>query len=91
MGESVAGALDALRTVMNDYRTRPDPGEDLWTLMRQATTDEYLRKGSKASRNYPRKKTERPAGKPVIQNASDKQKATAKELKATRQAIQLTA
>lgn len=88
---SVASTLDAVRSVMRDYRTRPDLGEDLWTLMRQAITDAYTRKGSKASRNYPRKKNERPAGKPIITNANAVQKAAAKELKATRQTTQLTA
>lgn len=88
---SVAGALDAIRSVMRDYRVRPDPGEDLWTLLRHAITDAYTRKGPKASRNYPRKKNERPAGKPVIQDANDEQRTAAKALKAARQANRLTA
>jgi hypothetical protein len=88
---SVAGALDAVRTVMRDYRWRPEPGEDLWSMLGEALLDTYVRHGSKASRNYPRKKQERPAGKPVIQLASREQVGCAKELKARRQEKRLPA
>ena len=73
------------------YRFRPEPGEDLWTLLRAAVTDAYVRRGSKASRNYPRKKNEKPAGKPILEPASRQQIKDAKELKANEQANQLTA
>lgn len=88
---SVAGALDAIRTVMRYYKWRPDPREDLWTLLGEAVTDDYVRRGSKASRNYPRKKNEKPAGKPVLKKASREQVREAKALKAIEQANQLTA
>jgi len=88
---SVAGALDAIRTVMRYYKWRPDPGEDLWTLLDKAITDEYIRRSSKASRNYPRKKNEKPAGKPVMPVASREQVKFAKELKPRQQEKQLTA
>ena len=88
---SVAGALSAIRTVMHDYRWRPDPGEDLASLLGKALIDSYVRKSSKTSRNYPRKKNEKPAGKPVIQAASREQVACAKELTTSRQEKQLTA
>ena len=88
---SVAGALAAIRTVMRDYRWRPDPGKDLWSLLGEALIDTYVRHGSKASRNYPRKKNEKPAGKPVMQVASREQVACAKELKAHQQEKRLSA
>ena len=88
---SVAGVLSAIRTVMRDYRWRPDPGEDLASLLGEALIDPYVRRGSKASRNYPRKKNEKPAGKPVIQAASPDQVACAKQLKARQQEKRLTA
>lgn len=88
---SVAGALDAIRTVMRYYKWRPDPGEDLWTLLGEAITDDYVRRSSKASRNYPRKKNEKPAGKPVLKRATREQVKHAKELKALQQENQLTA
>ena len=88
---SVAGALSAIRTVMRDYRWRPEPSEDLASLLGKALIDSYVRKSSKTSRNYPRKKNEKPAGKPVIQAASREQVACAKELTTSRQEKQLTA
>jgi len=88
---SAAGAIDAVRTVMRNYKWRPDPGEDLWSLLSEALIDTYVRHGSKAARNYPRKKNETPAGKPIMQIASPKQVACAKELKTLQQQNQLTA
>ena len=88
---STAGALAAIRTVMRYSQQRPDPGENLWVLLREATTDQYNRQSSKASRNYPRKKNEKPAGKPVLKMANRKQVRQAKELKAIEQENQLTA
>jgi len=77
--------------VMQDYRWRPDLGEDLASLLGQALIDSYTRQSSKTSRNYPRKKNEKPAGKPVIQPASREQVARVKELKARQQEKRLTA
>ena len=88
---SVAGALGAIRMVMRDYKSRPDPGKDLWTLLSAAVTDSYVRRAAKASRDYPRKKSEKPAGKPTIQRANPQQIKDVKELKANEQANQLTA
>lgn len=88
---SVAGALGAIRTVLRDYRWRPDLGKDLASLLGAALIDAYDRKSTKASRNYPRKKNEKPAGKPVIQAASREQVACVKELKARQQEKRLTA
>ena len=59
--------------------------------LRAAVTDAYVRRGSKASRNYPRKKNEKPAGKPIVEPASRQQIKDAKELKANEQVNQLTA
>jgi hypothetical protein len=88
---SVAGALGAIRTAMRNYRWRPDPGEDLWSLLSEALIDTYIRRSPKAARNYPRKKNEKPAGKPVVQPATREQVSCAKELKAFQQQNQLTA
>ncbi|MFV2069284.1 MAG: transposase [Pirellulales bacterium] len=88
---STAGALDAIRTVMRYYKWRPDPGEDLWALLGEALTDQYVRRSSKASRNYPRKKNEKPAGKPLIRVAHREQVKHAEELKALQQGNQLPA
>lgn len=88
---SVARALYAVRTAMRDYRWHPEPGEHLASLLGEALIDTYVRRGSKASRNYPQKKSEKPAGQPLIQLASREQVACAKELTACQQEKQLTA
>lgn len=88
---SVAGALGVIQTMMRDYRWRLDPGTDLWWWLGEALLDTYVRQGSKVSRNYPRKKKERPAGKPVIQFASREQIICATKLKAYPQEIRLPA
>ena len=88
---SVAGSLVAIRTVMRNYKWRPDPGEDLWSLLSEALIDTYVRHSSKAARNYPRKKNDKPAGRPVVKPASRKQVSCAKELKTLQQQNQLTA
>ena len=88
---SVAGALDAIHTVIRDYRWSPEPKKDLWSLLSQALIDTYVRHGSKAARNYPRKKNEKPAGKPLILSANPEQIKRAKELKAHRKEKRLSA
>ena len=82
---SVAGVLDAVHTVIRDYRWSPEPTKDLWSLLSQGLIDSYVRHNSKAARNYPRKKNEEPAGKPLILSASGEQVKFAKELRARQQ------
>ncbi len=88
---SVAGVLGAVRTSMRDYRWRPEPGEDVASLLGESLIDQYVRRGSKTSRNYPQKKKETPAGKPLVQPASREQIACAKELKVQKHEKRLTA
>jgi len=88
---SVTGTLHAVRAAMRDYRWHPEPGEDLSSLLGDALIDTYTRHRPKASRNYPRKKNETPAGKPLMQLASRDQITCAKELKASRHEKRLTA
>ena len=88
---SVAMALDAVRAAIHDYRWRPEPGEDLASLLGESLIDTYVRRRPKASRNYPRKKNETPAGKPLMQLADREQVMCAKELKAFQQQTRLTA
>lgn len=88
---SAACVLDAIRTVMRNYRCHPDPGEDLSTLLAEAMKDDYVRHRPKASRNYPRKKNEKPAGKPILIRATREQVKDAKELKTIQYVNQLTA
>ena len=72
---SVAGVLRAVRRSMRHYQSKPQPGEDLWSLLRAAVIDSYHR-GSKSSRDYPRKNHNKssPPGKPSIRNANKQQR-----------------
>jgi hypothetical protein len=81
---SVTGTLHAVRAAMRDYRWHPERGEDLSSLLGDALIDTYTRHRPKASRNYPRKKNETPAGKPLMQLASRDKISCAKEIKASR-------
>ena len=78
---SVASVLKALRTPLREYKSHPDPGEDLNTLLDKALIDNYHRT-NKTSRGYPQKrKIEPPAGKPKLTNATTSQKNKAKQIK----------
>lgn len=77
---SVALVLRAFRQTMHEYRSRPDPGEELVSLLATAVQDEYSR-ANKSSRDYPRKKRERPPGAPQFVTASRVQVAAAKALR----------
>jgi hypothetical protein len=78
---SVAGVLKALRTPLREYKSRPDAGEDLTSLMDLAVIDDYTRT-DKTSRDYPQKRQkEPPAGKPKLSNATRAQKTKAEQMK----------
>lgn len=77
---SVAGVLRAFRKAMREYKSRPDPGEDMRTLQRAAIIDAYQRT-NKASRDYPRKKQQQAAGPPEIIPANANQKQQARQIK----------
>jgi hypothetical protein len=66
---SVAGARDAVRRAMRDHRPRRGP-RSVTGMLRAAVKDAYVRPTSKAARNYPRKKREKPPGPPKIQSAT---------------------
>ena len=69
---SFAGLLLAFRRTMRDYLHPTEKGQRLCQRLRQAVIDSYVRK-NKSSRNYPRKKQEKPPGKPTIRTATKKQ------------------
>lgn len=78
---SVAGVLKALRKPLREYKSRPDDGEDLASLLDLAVMDHYVRT-DKTSRGYPQKrKKEPPAGKPRLKNATRSQKTAATRIK----------
>jgi hypothetical protein len=65
---SVAKALRAVRRSMQRLEV-PTTGGGLFGQLRRAVKDRYERNGSKDARNWPRKKTEKPAGAPRIRMA----------------------
>jgi hypothetical protein len=79
---SLAQALKAFRRIARDYLHPQQPKHRLRAMLRQALLDEYQRQ-DKTSRDYPRKKKERPAGKPTIQKATKDQIKTAQQIKHT--------
>lgn len=70
---SVARVLRAFAQALDDSKCRPEPGEALGELLSRAVIDPYQRR-DKTSRDYPRKKYERPAGAPRILEASRMQR-----------------
>jgi hypothetical protein len=76
---SVAQVLRAYRLPMREFKSRPDPGESLWDLLRAARIDSYQRR-DKSSRAYPRKKYEKPPGAPQLHDATLAQRTLAKQV-----------
>jgi len=66
---SVARARDAVRSALRGQRPRRGP-RTLEAALRAALKDTYRRHGSKAARNYPRKKQEKPPGAPKTKTAT---------------------
>jgi hypothetical protein len=89
---SPASAIKAVQDTLTHYRVRPESMEEtLWTRLRNACLDDYQRVGSKASRNYPRKKKRKRIGAPKITDATKQQILTATRLKNQRHEFRLTA
>jgi Transposase DDE domain len=76
---SCAAAWREIRNTMNDYLHVAQPGERLRQRLQAAVTDDYLRR-DKTSRDYCRKKKEKPAGAPIITNATAAQIKRAKTI-----------
>jgi hypothetical protein len=66
---SSAGVLRAYRQSMREYKSPPDPGESLTHMLNRSLIDDYER-DSKTSRDYPRKKQEPDAGRPILRIAT---------------------
>lgn len=76
---SVARVLRAFAQAIAYCKWPPEPGESLRELLTEAVVDHYRRR-DKTSRDYPRKKYERPAGAPCIREASRIQRQRAQEV-----------
>jgi hypothetical protein len=76
---SVARARDAVRGALRRRRPRRGP-RSLDAMWRAAVKDRYVRHTSKAARNYPRKKREKPPRPPRIRSATTAEIQRAKRL-----------
>ena len=66
---SAAGAISCVRRAMRNAR-RPRRHGGLRRDLRMPVQDSYVRPHPKKARHYPRKKTERPAGRPKVRMAT---------------------
>lgn len=76
---SVARVLRTFAQALDHYKWRPEPGESLSELLSRAVVDSYRRR-DKTSRDYPRKKYEKPAGAPRILKATRTQRQEAQQV-----------
>ena len=78
---SPAAVLHAFQRTLREYRVRPEtPADSLWAQLRRAQLDDYQRRSSKTSREYPRKKHRTLIGIPYITLATEQQIALANAL-----------
>lgn len=80
---SVASVLRVFRRTIR-HAVPPDPEATLSELLKLAVVDDYGRK-NKTSRDYPRKKQQRPAGQPQVLTVTASQVRLAQEVKAQQQ------
>lgn len=66
---SAAGAISCVRSTMRNAR-RPRRRGGLRGQLARAVQDKYVRTHPKKARHYPRKKTQHPAGRPIIRMAT---------------------
>ena len=76
---SVARVLRAFGQVIQEFQSRPAPGQSLQERLVDAVLDTYRRK-DKTSRGYPRKKYEPQAKPPILLTASKMQRQAAKQI-----------
>ena len=77
---SISGLLRAYRGAMREYQVTPGPGRSLRDHLAVATVDMYRRR-SKTSRDFPRKKQEKPIGPPRIRSATPQEVEQAERIK----------
>jgi hypothetical protein len=70
MRAGLAECLKVVRTVMSQPQRRWRRGDGLTRRLATALRDGYVRKGSKAARDWPRPKQQRPPGSPRLRLAS---------------------
>ncbi len=82
-----AATLHAVRAVMRQPQRRGRRGDTLLRRLSRAVKDSYVRRGNKAARSWPHKKTERPPGCPKIRDANPVQVHAAQQLRTLTRAV----
>ena len=81
---SPAKAIRAFAKTCREYRSDPkDASSCLTNLLADSLTDDYVRRGEKTNREYPRKSKRSPTGEPQVKKATKKLKKYANTLKNT--------
>jgi hypothetical protein len=80
---SAAKVIRAFRQTARDYLHRVETDSTLNDRISLALKDDYQRRTSKESRDYPRKRKHKAPGIPMIQQANKEQKRKAKNFKIT--------
>ena len=75
---SPAQTRNAVRRCLRNERPCRRTRRSLARVLATCQLDNYQRQGSKASRNYPRKKKQRPPGPPILQSPTKQQLQAAK-------------
>ncbi len=81
---SVAASRDLVRQALRNEPPRRGSRAPLGERLAGALLDGYARAGSKAARNYPRKKRQKPPGPPEIETAGRSERERAKRLEPPR-------
>lgn len=77
---SPAQARTAVRRVLRNQRPCHRTRRSLSRILAECRLDTYVRQRPKASRNYPRKKHQRPPGPPIIKLPTEQERQAAKHL-----------
>lgn len=77
---SPAASRNVVRRVLRGDRPEAHSRRGLSSALRRCVKDRYARHGSKASRDYPRKKRQKPPGPPHIEMATQQQRQQAQRL-----------
>lgn len=80
---SPAGVIKAFREAIRQWQSVPEIAKDLDTLILAAQKDSYVRTSEKTNKDYPRKKTKKKLGVPIIKQATKEQRRLARKLTVT--------
>jgi hypothetical protein len=78
---SLARTLRALRFCLNHLTSVPEPGRELPARLRQAVTDDYVRRSSKRARYRPANPDKKPLGNPTIRQLTADEREELKSIK----------